>query len=146
MAFAASGGSVVVQFQRGEFDRGDWGPVPSTTRGGRVTDERAPLLSLMPAHRLLTYPNRLGPADSEGWVQERGLYFLETADRTAVDVLACADTFPGNPGTKRGLLTEVPVGKGRWVYCGLALFRQLPAGVPGAWRLLANLVAPIRRD
>jgi hypothetical protein len=91
----------------------------------------------------LTRPNRLGAEDSEGWVQERGLYFLETSDRSAVDVLASTDTFSGNPGAKRGLLTEVAVGKGRWVYCGLALFRQLPAGVPGAYRFLANLVAPL---
>jgi len=143
MAFAAAGGSVVVQFQRGEFDRGEWGPIPSTTRGGRVTDEKAPLVPLAPEHRLLTRPNRLGAEDSEGWVQERGLYFLETSDRSAMDVLASTDTFSGNPGAKRGLLTEVAVGKGRWVYCGLALFRQLPAGVPGAYRFLANLVAPL---
>ena len=142
--YVASGGVMVVQFQRGEFDREQWGPVPARTTGGRVTDESAPLVSLASGHRLLTTPNLLTGADADGWVQERGLYFLDTDAREAIDVLACTDSFPLNPGTKRGLLTEIPHGKGRWIYCGLGLFRQLPAGVPGAYRFLANLIAPIR--
>jgi hypothetical protein len=93
------------------------------------------------AHRLLTTPNALGPADFEGWVQERALQLLDARDPRYVQVLAGADPFPKNAGTKKGLLVVAPVGKGTWTYTGLSLFRQLPAGVPGAFRIFANLLS-----
>ena len=74
-------------------------------------------------------------------MQERGTYFLETGDPRYVDLLAGADPFELNAGEKRGILVEAQVGKGTWTYVGLVLFRQVPAGVPGGWRLLANLVS-----
>jgi len=74
-------------------------------------------------------------------VQERALQLLEARDPRYVEVLSSEDTFPENPGEKRGLLVEARVGRGTWTYVGLGLFRQLPAGVPGAYRLLANLVS-----
>ncbi|HEX6739013.1 MAG TPA: hypothetical protein VF310_12110, partial [Vicinamibacteria bacterium] len=86
-------------------------------------------------------PNRIGPADFAGWVQERGLQFLEARDPRYVELLASSDPFPLNPGMKKGLLVDAPVGRGTWTYVGLGLFRELPAGVPGAYRLLANLVS-----
>jgi hypothetical protein len=96
--------------------------------------------ALVPSHPLLTTPNRIGPADWEGWVQERGIQFLATRDPRYTELLAATDPFPFNPGEKRGILVEAKVGKGTWTYVGLALFRQVPAGVPGGWRILANLL------
>ena len=78
-----------------------------------------------------------------GWVQERGLYFLDFADEDEryQDLIELEDPWPYNAGAKGGALVEVEMGEGRWIYVGLGLFRQLPAGVPGAYRLLANLMA-----
>jgi hypothetical protein len=96
---------------------------------------------LVPEHPLLTTPNRIGARDWEGWVQERGIQFLEARDPRYVELLAATDPFPLNPGEKKGILVEARVGKGTWTYVGLGLFRQLPAGTPGAYRILANLVS-----
>ena len=104
----------------------------------RVTDETAKVTLLDPGSSLWTTPNRIGPQDWEGWVQERGLYFAHTWGPEYTPMLEMAD--PGGPELKGALLTA-RVGKGRYVYTGLAFFRQLPAGVPGGFRLLANLLA-----
>jgi hypothetical protein len=74
-------------------------------------------------------------------VQERGLYFYGANDARYTDLLASTDPWPNNPGEKVGLLTVAPLGKGTWTYVGLALWRQLPAGVPGAYRIMANLIS-----
>ena len=96
---------------------------------------------LVPDHPFFTTPNRIGPADWEGWVQERGLAFLSARDPHYVELLSSADPFPLNPGEKKGILVDAPVGKGTWTYVGLGLWRQLPAGTPGAYRILANLIS-----
>jgi hypothetical protein len=106
----------------------------------RVTDENAPPRILAPESPLLTRPNVLRASDWQGWVQERGLNFFGARDPRYENVVAFSDPFPLNEGEKSGALVDAPVGKGRWTYVGLGLFRQLPAGVPGAYRLLANLV------
>jgi hypothetical protein len=93
---------------------------------------------LDPAHPAFHVPNEIGAADWDGWVQERGLYFAHTWDAAYKPLLAMAD--PGGPALQGGLLVAA-VGKGTYVYTGLAFFRQLPAGVPGAYRLFANLLA-----
>ena len=98
----------------------------------------AAITLLAPDHPALNQPNRLGPADFSGWVQERGLYFPTEWDSRYTALLACAD--PGE-APKNGSLLVACHGKGHFVYTGLAFFRQLPAGVPGAYRLLANLVS-----
>ena len=85
-------------------------------------------------------PNRIGDDDWAGWVQERGLRLLDVQDDRYRELLAASDPFPANAGVQKGLLVEAKVGKGTWTYVGLGLFRQLPAGTPGAYRLLANLV------
>jgi hypothetical protein len=105
---------------------------------GRVTDESAPVRLLEPTHPVFTTPNRIADADFGGWVQERGLYFAETWDARYTPLLET-----GDPGTQplRGGLLAAKVGQGTYVYTGLAFFRQLPEGVPGAWRLFANLLA-----
>jgi hypothetical protein len=105
----------------------------------RVTDEKAPITLLVPGDPAFTTPNRLGPADFDGWVQERGLDFpseWDTANYTAL--LSCADA--GEAPLTSGLLVA-RCGKGTFVYTGLSFFRELPAGVPGAYRLFANLVS-----
>jgi hypothetical protein len=104
----------------------------------RVTDETAPVRVLVPAHSVFRVPNRIGPEDWAGWVQERGLYFAHSWDRAYVPLLETHD--PGE-GPLEGCLLVARVGKGTYVYTGLAFFRELPAGVPGAYRLFANLLA-----
>jgi len=100
--------------------------------------EDAPVTVRQPAHPLLTSPNRIGPDDWAGWVQERATYMPSTIDSRYASLLRMND--PEEPAND-GALLAAPLGKGRYVYVTLALFRQLPAGVPGAARLLANLVA-----
>jgi hypothetical protein len=104
-----------------------------------VTDENAPVTLLAPDHPAFTTPNRIGPDDFAGWVQERGLNFpsaWDTAHFTAL--LACSDA--GEPPLTSGLLVA-HYGRGYFVYTGLSWFRQLPTGVPGAYRLFANLLS-----
>ncbi len=86
-------------------------------------------------------PNKIREEDWQGWVQERGLYFLGQKDARYRDLVTMQDPFPFNAGEKLGSLVEARYGKGRWIYVGLGLWRQLPAGVPGSYRLLANLVS-----
>lgn len=166
--YARRGGLVIVQYQQyGFFTRG-YAPYPMTvggqplrldvvTRTGalaqpgspvvragppvthdRVTDETAPVRILVPAHPVFRVPNRIGPEDWADWVQERGLYFAHSWDRAYVPLLETHD--PGE-GPLEGSLLVARVGKGTYVYTGLAFFRELPAGVPGAYRLFANLLA-----
>ena len=104
----------------------------------RVTDENAAVTFELPKHRVLTTPNALSPADFEGWVQERGLYFAGSFDAKYETPLSMHDS--GEPARKGGLIVAKH-GKGTFIYTGLAFFRQLPAGVPGAYRLFANLLA-----
>ena len=101
---------------------------------------------LVPDARELNAPNRITPKDFDNWVQERGLYFLDARDPKYVDLLAATDPWPNNPGEKKGMLTVAPLGRGTWTYVGLGLWRQLPAGVPGAYRILANLISKPRAD
>jgi hypothetical protein len=142
MEYMERGGHLVVQYNRQEFnDPRPFAPYAASVSGERLTDETAPVRLLVPGHTLLTTPNRIGPADFEGWVQERGLSFLDARDPQYEDLLAGSDPFPENAGEKKGMLVTARVGSGRWTYVGLALWRQLQAGVPGAYRLLANLVS-----
>lgn len=138
--YARAGGLLIVQYQQYQFTRGGYAPFPLEIRRphDRVTDETAPVTLLEPEHPVFTTPNRLGDADWQGWVQERGLYMAGTWDDTYRPLLAMAD--PGGE-EKRGALLVARLGKGHYVYTGLALFRQLPAGVTGAYRLFANLLA-----
>ncbi|MBI5611084.1 MAG: PIG-L family deacetylase [Deltaproteobacteria bacterium] len=115
------------------------GPFPLEIGRERVTDETAPMHWQDPADPLLTAPNRLTDADMQGWVQERGLYFAQTWDAHYRTPLQLQD--PGE-ALQSGALLVAPHGKGTYIYTGLAFFRQLPAGVPGAWRLFANLLGP----
>jgi hypothetical protein len=137
--YVRAGGTVVVQYQttaRGESD--DVAPVPLVIGRERVTEENASMQMLDPAHRALRHPNRITSDDFSGWVQERGLYYASTWDDAFVPLLSANDA--GEPARRGGLLVA-SIGRGHFVYTGLSLFRQIPAGVPGAYRLLANLVS-----
>ena len=139
LEWVAAGGTLVVQYNTtGDGPLDDLGPYPFSISRDRVTDEEAEMKMIAPGHPLLSRPNAIGPADFAGWVQERGLYFANPADPRYERVLACKD--PGEPEREGGLL-YARHGKGVFVYCAYAMFRQLPAGVPGAWRLFANLVS-----
>jgi len=138
--YVRGGGLMIVQYQQYPFLQGAYAPYPMEIARphDRITDETAKVVLLDPNHSIFQTPNRITEADWEGWVQERGLYFAHTWDSAYTPLLAMAD--PGGPELKGGLLVA-RLGKGRYVYTGLAFFRQLPAGVPGAYRLLANLLA-----
>ena len=139
--YVEAGGALVVQYNKFEFNEAQYGPYPARVGRGRVTDERAPVRILAPDHPVFGFPNAISDATWSGWVQERGLYFLGDKDRAYADLVELRDTFPFNPGVKRGALVEARHGAGRWLYVGLGLWRQLPAGTPGAYQLLANLLS-----
>ncbi len=139
LAYAEGGGTLIVQYntERGLVtDR--LGPYPLTIGHERTTDETAPVSVLAPASPVLKRPEAIGAADWEGWVQERGLNYAATWDPRYQALLAMAD--PGEQPT-RGALLIADYGKGIYIYTGLAFFRQLPAGIPGAIRLFVNLLA-----
>jgi LmbE family N-acetylglucosaminyl deacetylase len=148
--YARRGGLVIVQYQQQAYFNGGFAPYPVQVGGptpqgvivhDRVVDENAPVRAISPNHPALLVPNRLGSSDWEGWVQERGLYFARSWDSHYQPILRMND--PGDSPLGGGLLIA-SVGKGTYVYTGLSFFRQLPAGVPGAFRLFANLLALAR--
>jgi hypothetical protein len=141
--YANAGGTVIVQYNKFEFNDAQYGPYPARVGRERVTDENAELRVLAPSHPVFNSPNTIGRADWTGWVQERGLYFLDAQGRDPqyTDLVEFTEPFPFNQGVKRGALVEARVGKGRWLYVGLGLWRQLPAGTDGAYRLMANLLS-----
>ncbi len=140
MQFARSGGTVIVQYNKYEFPAGNFAPFPVTINRphDRVTDETAAVMILDPDNPIFSGLNKLDENDFGGWVQERGLYFLGEWDSAYTPVMEMAD--PGEDA-KQGALLVAPLGDGLYVYTGLAFFRQFPAGVPGAYRLFANLVS-----
>jgi LmbE family N-acetylglucosaminyl deacetylase len=137
--YADAGGTLLVQYNTAEDGLGERiGPKPFTISRDRVTVEEAPV-TFNPRDPLLAAPNRIGAADFDGWVQERGLYFASRYDTTAYrSVLSCHD--PDEPPRNGGLIA-LPTAKGMFLYTGYSFFRQLPACVPGAYRLFANLVS-----
>ncbi|HLM67851.1 MAG TPA: PIG-L family deacetylase [Longimicrobium sp.] len=138
--YVSRGGTLIVQYNKYEIVEGGFTPYPITMRRphGRVTDENAPIRILDPAHPVFTAPNRITDADWQGWVQERGLYFAETWDDAYTPLLETGD--PGEAPLCGGLLIAKH-GQGTYIYTGIAFFRQFPEGVPGAYRLFANLLA-----
>lgn len=138
MEFVREGGRYVVQYvTQQRTGLGELGPYPFSISRDRVTVEQAPVRFPDPGHPLLTVPNRITAEDFQGWVQERGLYFAGTWDTRYETVLESND--PGEPPARGGMLFA-RYGKGSYVYTGYSFFRQLPAGVPGAYRLIVNLL------
>ena len=139
--YVEAGGTLIVQYNKFEFNEAQYGPYPARVSRARVTDEYAPVRILAPDHQLFGLPNNISEATWTGWVQERGLYFLGEKDPAYADLVEVSDSFPSNPGVKHGALVEARYGEGRWLYVGLGLWRQLPAGTTGAYQLLANLLS-----
>jgi LmbE family N-acetylglucosaminyl deacetylase len=139
--YVSNGGTLVVQYNRdGIWDRLQPAPYPAKIGSPtpRITDETSPVKILRPDDPLLNYPNKITLADFQGWMQERGLYFWSDFDSRYTPLLAMND--PGETDLN-GALVYAKYGKGNYIYTGLAFFRQLPEGVPGAYRLFANLLA-----
>jgi LmbE family N-acetylglucosaminyl deacetylase len=143
--FVENGGRLVVQYNTLgsfgvpiDFNSGKYTPYPATLSRARVSVEEAPVAILDPANPIFHSPNEITQKDFEGWVQERGLYFMSQWDSNFTPLLESHD--PGE-GEQRGGLLVAHYGKGTYIYTGYAFFRQLPAGVPGAVRLFVNLVA-----
>jgi LmbE family N-acetylglucosaminyl deacetylase len=138
-AWVEAGGTAIVQYNTtGDLKSATLAPHPLRLSRGRVTDESAAVRVLAPDHPALLGPNRIGPADFDGWVQERGLYFPDQWDARFTPLFAMHDE---GEAPLEGSLLVARHGRGWFVYTGLSFFRQLPAGVPGAWRLFANLVS-----
>ena len=139
--YVSNGGTLIVQYNKFEFNDAQYGPYPAKVSSNRITNESATPRVKTPSP-LLTRPNEIGEAAWQNWVQERGLYFLaEDKDSRYHDVLEFDDDFTFNKGPKTGALVETTYGKGHWVYVGLGLWRQLPSGTDGAYQLLANLIS-----
>ena len=134
-----SGGVYMVQYNTTySLPNTDFWPYPLTLSRDRITVEEANLEFINPDHVTMNFPNRITAEDFEGWVQERGLYFPSEWNKNYVPLLAGND--PGE-SIKEGALLVADYGKGKFIYTGLSFFRELPAGVPGAYRLLANILA-----
>ncbi len=139
LKYVENGGNLVVQYV---VNRGtvlpQIGPYPLTLSADRVTVEGAPVTFLQPNHPLLNVPNKITAADFQGWVQEQGLYYPSAWDARYTPVIVSSD--PGET-PKQSAVLVADYGKGHYIYTGLSLFRELPAGVPGAYRLLTNMVS-----
>ena len=109
----------------------------------RVTDENANVKILKPEHPILNFPNKITADDFDGWVQERGLYFPNQWSDEFTPLLAMNDS---GENSKKGSLLVAKYGKGNYIYTGLSFFREFPAGVPGAYRLFANLLSAGKED
>ncbi len=138
--YAKNGGTLLVQYNTSpsDFNDGHFTPYPAQLSRDRVTVEQAPVTILDPQNPVFHYPNPITGHDFDGWVQERGLYFMDQWDSHYTPLLACND--PGEQAQKGGLLLA-QYGKGYYLYTGYAFFRQLPFGVPGAIRLYVNLLS-----
>ena len=141
LEYVFNGGTAIVQYNKYEFNDAQYGPYPASMSSNRVTDEDSAVKVVAPQNPIFTTPNEIGEAAWKNWVQERGLYFLGEKDSRYHDLLQLEDPFALNPGPKAGALVEAQYGKGKWIYVGLNLWRQLPSGTDGAYQLLANLIS-----
>jgi hypothetical protein len=140
MAYVENGGNLIVQYNTNSFAgpfKGDIGPYPFKISRDRVTDENAKAVFELPNHAVLNTPNKITAEDFEGWIQERSIYHAGEMDAKYEAPISFAD--PGEKPNK-GSLIIAKYGKGNFVYTGMAFFRELPAGVPGAYRLFVNLI------
>ncbi len=139
LRYAREGGTLMIQYNTNGGLRTDkFSPFPLELSRERVTDENSPVRILAPDHRVMTYPNTITESDFEGWVQERGLYFPDKYSDDFDAILAFKD--PGEDFVNGSLLIA-PYGQGHYVYTGISFFRELPAGVPGAFKLLVNILS-----
>ncbi len=138
LAYAKNGGVVIMQYNTSPGPKPEQLPYPLKVSRDRVTEEDAEVRLLAPDHPVLNFPNKITATDFDGWIQERGLYFPNEWDKAWTPILSSNDT--GEKPLDGGLLVA-RVEKGWWVYTGYSWFRELPAGVPGAYRLFANMIS-----
>lgn len=139
MAYVKQGGNYIVQYNTAHrLKTKDFGPYPIKLSRDRVTVEEAPVRILEPKHRVLNEPNKITQKDFEGWAQERGLYFPNEWDENYTALFSMND--PGETA-KKGSLLICDYGEGAFIYSGISWFRELPPGVPGAYRLFVNLIS-----
>ncbi|UII26305.1 PIG-L family deacetylase [Fulvivirga maritima] len=139
--YAKNGGTLIVQYNNSYHLHADhFAPYPLELSRDRVTEEDAEVRILKPDHQVMNYPNKITSKDFEGWVQERGLYFPHSWDSHYEAILSSNDK-EEKKSPKNGGLLIAPYGKGHYIYTGYSWFRELPAGVPGAYRLFVNLVS-----
>jgi hypothetical protein len=141
MDYVKSGGNLIVQYSQSNrigMENGKISPFHFSITRNRVTDEEAKVNFLIPDHPVLNFPNRITENDFDGWIQERGIYFAGNVDDNFQSIFAMND--PGE-SPQKGSLIIGDYGKGKFVYTGLVFFRELPAGVPGAYKLFANIIA-----
>lgn len=142
MEYTRKGGTLIVQYNTNfeyKVEAKELAPYPLNVSRDRVTDENAEVRFLKPEHKILNQPNKITAQDFSGWVQERGLYFPNDWDKTNFDAILSSND-PGEPARDGGLLVA-KYGSGYYIYTGYSWFRQLPAGVPGAFRLFANMIS-----
>ena len=138
--YAAAGGTVIVQYNRNNTWT-QYAPFPVRFSNTRVTDENGEVQILSADDPVFHFPNEIGAAAWRNWVQERGTYFIDPADKRYTDLIQIHEPFEHNVGWKRGALVTATVGKGHWIFVGLGLWRQVTAGTDGAYQLLANLAS-----
>jgi LmbE family N-acetylglucosaminyl deacetylase len=139
--YVKDGGTLVVQYNtvwRNDLGIDNLAPYPLDLSRDRVADENSEVTILAPGHPLMQFPNRITESDFDGWVQERGLYFPDGWDSTFTPILSMHDE---GEDPKKGSLLVAPYGEGYYIYTGLSFFRELPAGVPGAYKLFANMLS-----
>ena len=140
--YVEGGGNLIIQYNtagRWAPQFGDIAPYPLTLSRDRVTDENANVEIIAKDHPLVNFPNPIREKDFEGWVQERGLYFPNQWDEAFTPILSMQDE--GDEKATQGALLVAPYGEGHYIYTGLSFFRELPAGVPGAYKLFANMLS-----
>ena len=138
MDYIKNGGNLIVQYNRNlGNDTTGIGPYPFGISNTRVTEEDAPVIFLQPSNPVLHFPNEISDKDFEGWIQERGIYFAQHIDPRYQAVFSMHDS---GEAEQNGSLIVGKYGKGYFAYTGLVFFRELPAGIPGAYRLFANLI------
>ena len=142
MKYVEDGGNYIVQYSQANNIRAKMGPYNFTVSGKRVTDENAQVTYLKPEHPVLNFPNKITKDDFKGWIQERSIYHADNLDPHFETILRMND--PGEQPND-GSLVIAKYGKGYFTYTGLVFFRELPAGVPGAYRLIANIIALNRK-
>ncbi|RXP52299.1 PIG-L family deacetylase [Lutibacter sp. HS1-25] len=137
--YAKNGGTLIVQYNTNhQLKVNEVAPYSLKLSKDRVTDENSEVRFINPTHELLNYPNKITESDFDGWVQERGLYFPNEWDSNFETIISINDK---NESPKDGSILVAKYGKGNFIYTGLSLFRELPAGVPGAYKLMANMLS-----
>jgi LmbE family N-acetylglucosaminyl deacetylase len=137
--FVKGGKTMLVQYNTpDEVETANIAPYPLKISRDRVTEETAAVQFLAPNHPVLNYPNKITSKDFEGWTQEQGLYYPNEFDKAFTPILSSHDQ---GESPKNGALLIAPYGKGYYIYTGLSLFRELPEGVSGAYRILANIIS-----